>query len=263
MTASLTVREKANIVGFDESKIDLLKNTICKGATDDELELFLHACTRTGLDPFMKQIHAVKRYDSRLSREVMSIQTGIDGYRLIAERTGRYCPGKETTYTYDANGGLVSATAYVKKLTSDGTWHEIPATAFYSEYCQRKKDGSPMGMWGNMPHGQLGKCAEALALRKAFPAELSGVYTKEEMQQADVFISEKTQEPTVTEEQAQQLDDMIGENQAYREVVLNFLKKNGIAGLKYMPVSMWEKAMLRATQLHQEKQKQLELVKEA
>ncbi len=174
-------------VAFDDSKKELLKNTICKGATQDEFELFLHACKRTGLDPFMKQIYSVKRWDNNLKREAMTIQTGIDGYRLIAERTGRYCPGSKTDYVYNSEGHLVSATAYVKKQTNDGTWHEVSATAFFDEYCQRTKEGKPMAMWAKMARTMLAKCAESLALRKAFPGDLSGIYTKEEMIQSDII----------------------------------------------------------------------------
>ncbi len=175
----------------------LLKATICKGVTDDEFKIFLHACVRTGLDPFMKQIYAVKRFES--GREVMTIQMGIDGFRLIAERTNKYAPGKEPSFAYNEKGDLVSATAYVRKQTTDGTWHEVSATAFYSEYVQRKKDGTPTKFWSQMPFNQLAKCAEALALRKSFPANLSGIYTHEEMAQAGEaqfeMIEKKPDEP--------------------------------------------------------------------
>ena len=160
-----------------ESQIELLKNTICKGVTNEEFEIFLHACRRTGLDPFMKQIYAVKRGGK--AGPSMTIQTGIDGYRLIAERSGKYAPGKETTYQYDSNGKLLSATAFIKKMTGDGTWHDVSATAFYDEYAQ------PSPFWQRMRHIMLAKCAESLALRRAFPAELSGIYTEDEMRQAD------------------------------------------------------------------------------
>lgn len=172
------------LMEWNESKLQLLKDTFFKGSTDQEFNLFAHAVQRTGLDPFMRQIHPVKRWDSKLGKEVMTIQTGIDGYRLIAERTGKYVPGREPTFTYDQNGKLLSATAYVKKLAVDGTWHEVSAEAFYDEYVQTKKDGSPTSFWEKMPRNQLAKCAEALALRKAFPADLSGIYTTEEMAQA-------------------------------------------------------------------------------
>jgi len=184
-------------VDFTADKIQLLKNTVCKGSSDNEFQLFLHACQRTGLDPFMRQIYAVKRPERQKDgsyKEMMTIQTGIDGYRLIAERTGKYAPGKEPSFQYVQDGKLISATAYVKKQTMDGTWHEVSATAFYEEYVQTTKDGKPTRFWERMRHNQLAKCAEALALRKAFPGEFSGIYTTEEMQQADNTLEVKSNE---------------------------------------------------------------------
>ncbi len=167
---------------FSDEKVQLLKNTVCKGATNDELQLFLHVCSRTGLDPFRNQIYAIKRNTKDGGR--MTIQTGIDGFRLVAERTERYAPGKEPVYEYDQQGKLVSATSYIKKQTSDGTWHEVSAKAHWSEYAQ-VFNGKPSQFWAKMPHVMLSKCAEAIALRKAFPADFSGIYTTEEMAQAD------------------------------------------------------------------------------
>lgn len=194
---------------LDRDKIELLKTTICKGANDDELKLFVHACNHMGLDPFMRQIHAVKRWDSQAKREVMAIQVGIDGYRLVAERTGHYAPGPESTYAYDVAGQLISATAYVKKQTNDGTWHTVSATAFYNEYCQKTKDGNPIAMWAKMPHQMLAKVAEAIALRKCFPAELSGAYTKEEMDQADNMQAQMPVDPPISEQQAKELEFLL------------------------------------------------------
>lgn len=180
---TITVKESM-VPSFSREQVDLLKSTICRGSTDHEFELFLHACKRTGLDPFMRQIYAVKRWDSGLKRETMAIQVGIDGFRSIADKTGHYAPGKETEYEYDKEGRLFAATAYVKKQTKDGTWHEISCKAFWSEYVAKTKDGQPTSMWASKGHIMLGKCAEALALRKAFPYELSGIYAAEEMDQA-------------------------------------------------------------------------------
>lgn len=154
-----------------ESKRALIKSMYAKDCTDDEFEVFLFTCKRLGLDPRAKQIYAIKLQGK------MTFQIGIDGLRLVAERTGKYAPGRETNYVYDKDGKLFSATAYVKKLVND-TWHEVPATAYMAEY------STGQATWKTKPHIMLGKCAESLALRKAFPMELSGVHSTEEMEQA-------------------------------------------------------------------------------
>lgn len=179
-TLALQTAKELNIT---QSYLQLVKDTFAKGATDDELSLFLRTASRTGLDPMARQLFLVKRWDSSLGSNgamAMSIQISIDGFRLIADRTNKYVPGRETTYTYNRQGTVESATAYIKKLAG-GIWHEISATAFYSEYVQVKKDKTPNSMWQKMPRLMLAKCAESLVLRKAFPAELSGLYTPEEM----------------------------------------------------------------------------------
>ena len=179
MTPNMALMPR-NGYGFDAETVNLIKEQVARGASDAELSLFLYTASRTGLDPLARQIYCIKRWDSSLSKEVMSVQVSIDGYRLIADRTGRYAPGRAPTFEYDNAGRLVSATAYVMKYVR-GTWHEVAATAYYEEYVQRKRDGAPMALWASKPRVMLSKVAEALALRRAFPAELSGVYTSDEM----------------------------------------------------------------------------------
>jgi phage recombination protein Bet len=180
MTTAMTVTQAATL---SAEQVDLIKRTIAKGATDDELQLFLATAKRLGLDPFARQIFPVKRWDNRLRMEVMAIQTSIDGFRLIAERTGCYAPGRPTEYGM-VDGKLQRATAYVKKFVH-GAWHEIAEDAYWDEYVQTTKDGTVTSMWKRMPRVMLAKCAEARALRRAFPAELSGVYTADEMDQSE------------------------------------------------------------------------------
>lgn len=238
---------------FNPKQIDILKNSICKGVTNEEFEVFLMACAKTQLDPFMKQIYAVKRKAKRADGtwgETMTIQTGIDGYRLLAERTGCYAPGPEPVYGYDADGRLLSATACIKKQTRDGTWHTICASAYIDEYMQKTRDGQPMGMWANMPRTMLAKCAESQALRKAFPAEMSGIYTKEEMLQADVTIASKEMYAVrkITVDQAAELDMVLGEcDPKYKGWVLEYISKSyGANALVDLPADIFERVRTAA-----------------
>ena len=170
---------------YTTEQLQLIKDTVAKGATDDELRLFLYTAKRTGLDPLTRQIHFIKRYDGQLRREVGTPQTGIDGFRVIAERSGEYAGQDAPVFTYTEDGDVDSATVTVYRFLH-GERVAISATAFFEEYMQTTKEGIPNRMWSKMPRSQLAKCAEALALRKAFPQDLSGVYTFDEMAQADV-----------------------------------------------------------------------------
>lgn len=229
MTA-ITKREEFPVSDVD-SKRELLKNTIARNLTNDEFELFCLVCKRTGLDPFMKQIYPVKRMDYKNNMEVMTIQTSIDGFRAIAERTCNYAPGRESTYTYDDEKRLVSATSYIKKMTPDGTWHEVAATAFYDEYVQTFKDKTtrelkPGQFWDKMPHVMLAKCAEAAALRKAFPAIFSKIYSDDEMEQAS---NPPVETVDSKRELIGQIIPIIGRDEKRKKLILDYYKSSELS----------------------------------
>lgn len=200
--------------GFSPEQVQTLKKLINPNGAinDNQMMVFLHLCKRTKLDPFAKQIYAIPRGGQ------LTIQTSIDGFRLIAERTGRYAPGKSTIFTFDEGGKLISATAFIKKMTEDGSWHEVAEIAYLNEYNGKNT------FWNKMPTVMLAKCAEARALRRAFPAELSGLYSEDEMDQAEKGKNEDQKNicDKLSVEQVFYLKNLIGDRQDFLEKALDF-----------------------------------------
>jgi len=160
----------------------LISSTIAPNCTPDELKLFAYACQRTGLDPFSRQIYAIKRGK-------MTIQVGIDGLRSIAERSGEL-DGSATYWIGDTEGsqwsdvwlGSKPPAAAKTIIWRKGCSHSFTATARFQDY------NAGQGLWSKMPAAMIAKCSEALALRKAFPA-CAGLYTVDEMEQETVTVT--------------------------------------------------------------------------
>ncbi|MEM1415418.1 MAG: phage recombination protein Bet [Myxococcota bacterium] len=207
---SIAVARGADLVSFEGERLQLLKKRIMPGAPEAEIANFIEFCRTKGLDPFAKQIYAVSRRERNGDQWTTKwvYQIGIDGYRSIAHRTGRFdgmSPPEwcgpdgqwHEVWTEKAPPFAARVTVYLK-----GARHGFSAVAHFGEYVQRKRNGDANSMWARMPANQLLKCAEAAALRRAFP-ELQGTYTDDEMAAADVEDAEIVEEQTQAEEQVE------------------------------------------------------------
>lgn len=176
---------------FSSGQIATLRQLGVENATREDLAVFFHQSVRTGLDPFARQIYMIGRWTKQGTKQ--TIQTGIDGYRLIARRAAdrsRETFGYEDTLWCGDDGvwrdvWLSKTAPAAAKVTVIRNGERFSAVALFSEYAGTTKDGSYTNMWATKSSVMIAKCAEALALRKAFPQDLSGIYTAEEMAQAD------------------------------------------------------------------------------
>lgn len=181
METSITTR---NQIDFTTDQVSLIKKQIAPQATDDELKLFLYQAKRTGLDPLTRQIYCIhrnqKNFDGSYSKK-MTIQTSIDGFRVIAERSGDY-GGQDEPQFVEVDGKIICCKVPVYKFRGEQRYQASVGVAYWDEYVPQAGQDH---MWKKMPHNMISKVAEALGLRKAYPQDLSGLYTAEEMQQAD------------------------------------------------------------------------------
>lgn len=168
---------------MSSKEVQILQETYARNLHPLEFKVFLLACKRTRLDPFQRQIYAVKRHDSKLNKDIMTIQTGIDGFRALAMRTGRYAGQDDAIFDADQNPKKATVTVFG---ITQGMRCPYTATARWDEYYPGEKLGF---MWRKMPHTMLAKCAEALALRKMAPEDTAGLYLEEEMQQVGPVIN--------------------------------------------------------------------------
>jgi len=161
---------------------EIVRDLYAKKATDEMFFVYRSVCQALNLSPLAHHIYCVVRYSDKEKRDVMAIQIGINGYRLIAERTkkyrGRTLPlfcGEDGEWkeVWAAGKGLVAAKVGVRRADTNEAVYNV---AHLEEFYDPK---SPI--WKSMPRNQLAKCAEAGALRAGFPQEFAGTYIHEEL----------------------------------------------------------------------------------
>lgn len=203
-----------------------------------DLAIFLTQSKRTGLDPFSRQIYMIGRKQKTANgyETKQTIQVGIDGLRAIAHRVAQQCHevfSMSDTLWADKNGvwhdvWLALEPPAAAKVSVKRGGGVFSAVAIFKEYAP-VYNGKLSGMWASKPALMIAKCAEALALRKAFPSDMSGIYTDDEMEKA-----EDVSAPTVVETSTQQQSETTSHSspqvstQEQRAQILAMLAEAGI-----------------------------------
>lgn len=240
---------------FSQDQVELIKRTIAVGASDDELKLFLFQAQKSGLDPLKKEIYFIK-----VGGRVQTI-TSIDGMRLVADRSGSY-EGQTQPIFYDGDGK--SYDIWLKKeppfACKVGVWKKgfrepLYAVAIFSEYAKQN-------LWLKMPSLMIAKVAEALALRKAFPNDMGGIYTRDEMEQAHDFKEEKKEE-FIGDEKVKIISDLIIESKSDMTKFLSYAKVNNLKELKEENYQTLKKILLLKIETAEKESKKNEVIEVA
>lgn len=209
--AKLPDRLQVGAVSYTSQQLDLVRRTSAKDCNDTEFSQFIHVCGHLQLDPMRKQIYALVYSKDKPDKRQMNIIIGIGGYRTVAMRSGNYRPdARVPRFTLDEAlvssinpKGIVKCEVSVY-LHAHGSWFEVPHEVEWSAYApvveewawdqeagKRKPTGKKTleGRYLNDPFGMISKCAEAGALRKAFPDHFSGVYEQAEIDKQIVDLT--------------------------------------------------------------------------
>jgi len=200
MSAITTTSQSSITQHFNPEQLKVLKQQIAPKCSDTELDYFIEVCKQTGLSPFTREIYAISREawnpETQRKEPKMSIQVSIDGLRKRAANSGYY--DGSTTFWCGEDGKWLEVwlkstppSAAKTVVYRKGCGQPFTAVARFDAYKQDFK-GKLSGLWEKMPDIMIGKCSEALALRKAFPEQTAGLYASEEMDQAS-NVSPQTQ----------------------------------------------------------------------
>ena len=177
---------------MDEQELShVLQTSLYPGAAMPSIKMVVAYCRAAQLDPMQKPVHIVPMWDKNAKAMRDVIMPGVGLYRTQAARTGEYAGVSEPEFGPDVSekvGGIEKTypkwcKVIVKRLLQNGVMAEFPAVEYWREnYATAGKDSeAPNAMWKKRPYGQIAKCAEAQALRKAFP-EIGSQPTAEEME---------------------------------------------------------------------------------
>jgi len=209
-----------NQIIFTPKHLELIKNQIAPNATNEEFDLFIMMSRRMRLDPLLRQLYFVK-FGSNVS-----YITSIDSYRIIAHRTGFFAGVDLPKFDYDKGGKLTHCSITVYKLIESQKFG-FSAKIKFSEY------NTGNNQWASKPETMLAKVAEAHALRKAFPQDLNGVYTQDEMPERTIMdgntgkvLAKKPVKKMITRVQAKEIVELLKEKEVDQKRAKAFVKGN-------------------------------------
>jgi len=203
----LAVRENVTLEKRIDDSREIIRKTIAPGLSEPEFELYLAVAKHSQLDPVVGEIYAVPR--GKGSDRKLTFITSIDALRRVAIESGE-CAGQLGPYWCGEDGewkdiwlkNIPPVAAKVGVLRM-GCTEPFWGVARYAAYKPDQNDF----MWKKMPDNQIAKCAEALAYRKAFPKNLSRIYTRDEMEQADNMASGQSSKPPITPPKKRELTE--------------------------------------------------------
>ena len=168
----------------------MVRDTLANGANERDFVPLMEMAKARRLNPLLRQIHFVERWDGVKGRKVWAVQVSIDGLRAIAERTGLYAGQDEPEFVDGPEGPTGLPVACKVKVYRKDWSRPAVGLAYWTEAVQVTRDKAtgkerPNAMWGRMPRLMLAKVAEAMAIRKAFPEDTSGLYTGDEIAPAE------------------------------------------------------------------------------
>lgn len=209
-----------------------------QNAPNADLAVFLNFAQRTGLDPFARQIYMIGRNSKDRAGNWVTkwtIQASIDGLRIVAERSGDYAGQTPVEYCGEDGQWRETWTAHTPPIAArvgvlrHGFTAPLYAVAYYNEYVQTS-NGKPTSMWESKPRLMLAKCAEALALRKAFPNDLAGLYTSDEMGHPEARQAAQTPEPEIVDGETGEVieADPVLASPAQLKLIATLMTKQGI-----------------------------------
>jgi len=194
MSTALTVQQ-------EDEMIFTLQTSLYVGASEPSIKMVLSYCKAAGLDVMQKPVHIVPMWDSKLGQMRDVVMPGVGLYRTQASRTGQFAGMTEPEFgpmITETIGGLeVTYPEYakvtVKRALPSGVIAEFTAIEYWRENYAvkggKEKSIAPNAMWAKRPRGQIAKCAQAQALRIAFP-ELGAAPTAEEMEGKTLYQAE-------------------------------------------------------------------------